>query len=136
MQAIKFVYTNHRHETRERSVIPYVLAWEDNEGIREYGYDPGLFVTGIDTERNVQRSFSVKRMVPVADQKVIVDFRSLHHKDEFASLINAAQALIDSVNHDEFGSAIGRFQDGNGGLISKETHQAAAELKKVLDFYK
>ena len=136
MMTARFVYRNHREEIAEREVIVHELAWKDDDAIREYGYEPGLFLSGIDLPRNVYRSFSLKRIIPQEGNPVLINFRNLYDQEAIDMLIRHSKALVDSVLKDEHGTAIGRFQDGNGGLVSKETHQAADELRRLMDFYK
>lgn len=133
---MKFVYTNHRNETRERAIMPFKLEWLDNDAIREYGYEAGLFITGLDVERNVQRSFSLKRMVPVSGETIIHDFCDYVPKASIKVLVDAAKKLSNSVKKDEFGTALMQFKDGNGGLVSKDTLALATQLEQLLDFYK
>jgi hypothetical protein len=119
-----------------RAIIPYVLAWEDNEGIREYGYEPGLFITGHDHDKNAQRSFSVKNIVPLSGETIIHDFRDYVPKQSIAVLVDAAKKLANSVKKDEFGTPLMQFKDGNGGLVSKETLNLVTQLEQLLEFYK
>ena len=133
---MQFVYTNHRNETRDRNIMPSKMEWLDNDGIREYGYEPGLFITGVDMERSVMRSFSVKRMVPVSGNKVIYNFHDYVPKASIKVLVDAAKKLSNSVKKDEFGTALMQFKDGNGGLVSKDTLALATQLEQLLDFYK
>lgn len=51
-----------------------------------------------------------------------------------ADLAMAAKALLDAVTFDDCGMMIaGKFQGGNGGLISRETIQKADALRRVLN---
>jgi len=48
-------------------------------------------------------------------------------------LVRAAQALVDSLSHDEQGTMIGgKWQGGNGGLISHATLTKADEVRRAL----
>ena len=128
----EFVYTNHKNETRQRRVSVQAIEWLDNDTIREYGYERGLFLTGFDFDKEAQRSFSVKRIVPIAGKEVILDLREIIQLEGINEFIQKVRDLVDSVNHDERGSAIGRFQDGNGGLISERTLSLASDLEALM----
>ncbi len=53
------------------------------------------------------------------------------------NLLTAAKALVDSVSFDENGAMIGgKWMGGNGGLLSRETHQKADALRRALDGFK
>ena len=48
-------------------------------------------------------------------------------------LAKAAQALLDAVTFDDCGALIaGKYQGGNGGMISRETTRKADALRRVL----
>jgi hypothetical protein len=52
-------------------------------------------------------------------------------------LVDAATALVDSLSHDEHGTMIGgKFQGGNGGLISKQTITLADEVRRAINSLK
>lgn len=52
---------------------------------------------------------------------------------DFIDLARAAKDLLDSVTFDDCGAMIaGKYQGGNGGLISRETIQKADILRRVL----
>lgn len=53
--------------------------------------------------------------------------------DRVKRLIDAAQALIDSVIFDEIGLMVGgKWQGGNGGLISAKTIQRTDEVRRAI----
>jgi hypothetical protein len=52
-------------------------------------------------------------------------------------LLTAAKELVDSVSFDENGAMIGgKWMGGNGGLLSRETHQKADALRRVMDTFR
>ena len=54
--------------------------------------------------------------------------------DEVFRLFKAAEALVASLSHDEHGTMIGgKYQGGNGGLISKQTITLADEVRRALN---
>jgi hypothetical protein len=54
--------------------------------------------------------------------------------DPVHRLYKAAQALVDSISHDEHGTMIGgKYQGGNGGLISPQTIVLCDEVRRALN---
>ena len=53
---ISFTYTNHRGETRQRTIHPFGIEYLKTPG---YGYEPGWFVRGFDPEKKAVRSFAL-----------------------------------------------------------------------------
>lgn len=133
---IKFNYRNHREEIAKRSIIPTHVAWLDNDGIREYGYEPGLFLSGYDLDKQAYRSFRFDRIIPLENNAPIINFDQYVDRDSIKQLTTAVRVLVESVKKDEHGTPIGRFQDGNGGLVSRETHEAVTAVERLLDFYR
>lgn len=128
---IEFIYTNHKNETRKRRVQLGVLEWLDNDVIHEYGYERGLFFTGFDLDKAAFRSFSVKRMVPVSGSTIIFEMNTVVDAVAIDTYTKEVMNLLDSINKDMHGTPIGRFQDGNGGLISTDTLKMADKLRRT-----
>ena len=54
-------------------------------------------------------------------------------RDDVKRLENAAKQLVDSISHDEQGTMIGgKYQGGNGGLISPATIRKADEVRRAI----
>lgn len=52
-------------------------------------------------------------------------------------LVEAAEALVNSVDFDNNGVMVGNvFKGGNGGMISLKTIRCADDLRKALDSYR
>lgn len=131
---LDFTYRNHREEIADRTILLRSIRWEP--GNEDYKHPHGYVVHGMDQPRNVPRSFLFSNIIPRPSEKYLIDFTQLHHRDEYLSLINAAEALVASVRKDEHGTPMMQYRDGNGGLVSKETRDAADALQRVVDFYK
>lgn len=59
--AVSVLYTNHRGETRLRSIRPVNLYWGSNQ----WHPEPQWLVDGIDTEIDQLRTFALKGMQPI-----------------------------------------------------------------------
>jgi hypothetical protein len=132
---IHFSYRNYREEITERHVIPIRIEWLDNDGIREYGYEPGLFLTAFDTDKGDYRSFRYDRIIPIGKETVIIDFDKFVERLAVIQLVQVVGKLVAQVKKDEHGTPVMGFSDGNGGMVSKETHEAVMEVERLLNFY-
>lgn len=62
-RVMHFTYTNHRGETRQRKVIFYSILYH-TKPMPEYGYEPGLFLHGLDLEKDAYRTFDMSKILP------------------------------------------------------------------------
>lgn len=55
-------------------------------------------------------------------------------EDPVARLMTAARELVDAVSFDENGALLGgKWMGGNGGLVSRATHEKADAVRRILD---
>lgn len=58
-------------------------------------------------------------------------------EDNVARLTKAAHELVECISFDENGRLIGGvWMGGNGGLLSRDTHAKADEVRRILDAFK
>ena len=56
---ISFIYTNHKGNKRRRTITVDSIEFHRKPG---YGYQPGWFVSGIDMEKRLRRSFALSHI--------------------------------------------------------------------------
>lgn len=123
---VKFAYRNHREVIADRRMVPDSLHF-DPQYHEDYNHHPGWFLSGMDLDKNARRSFAMSNIIPPAGQKeVLIDFRLLFERDSIKSLLDAAKALVLSIESDN---------SNHGDIISHDTLKNVAILRQILEFY-
>lgn len=131
---LKFTYRNHRETINERNIELQTIRWE--EGNSDYKHPHGYVIHGYDWLKDAPRSFLFQNVIPKPEQNVLIDFTQLIDKQSIKQLVEVTEALVKAVRYDMYGSVVGRFHDGNGGLTSNDTLKAADAVERLLNFYK
>lgn len=122
---LKFIYRNHKERIAERHVVPKAIIFEPDPP-SDYNYKPGWFLQTHDIDKNAPRNFAFTNIIPPKEQLVLVDFTQLHESGSIQSLLNAAKALVLSIESDN---------NHHGDIISHETLLKVAQLRQILEFY-